>query len=171
MLLCSFKMVRHSWIFTRRSCLCCVSSLGWPRVGPLPHLSEAAIALVTAQVLNSFFPAESKEMWLKSWSELVRTHHRRKHSCLSLWTGCCRRKKDGTAPIDGGLRLELQRLLFSWHGRFCQTNFFVSNIEVWKWRNCWWLSQECLRYCHFCTFLNTLETGFVQTYSLVSSML
>lgn len=36
-----------------------------------PHLFEAAIALVTAQVLNPLFPAESKEMWLKSWSELT----------------------------------------------------------------------------------------------------
>lgn len=99
-LLCSFQMVRHGWILTRgRSYLCLVSSLADPEWAPPPHLFEAAIALVTVQVLNSLFPAESKEMWLKSWSELVRTHHWRKHSCLSLWTGCCQRKKDGTTPI------------------------------------------------------------------------
>lgn len=153
-------MVRYSWILTRRMklfLLCFFPGMiqSWRL---LPHLFQAAIALVTARVLNFLFPGESKKMWLKSWSELVRT--------LSLdWL---RQKKDGTTPVGWWLWLESQRLLFSWHGRFCQTNFFVSNIDVWKWRNWWWLSRKCLRYCHFCTFLNTLETGFVQTYSLVS---
>lgn len=58
MLLCSFKMVRHSWIFTRRSCLCCVSSLGWPRVG-------ASATLVWGSHCSCYCPGP--EFLLSSW--------------------------------------------------------------------------------------------------------
>lgn len=64
MLLYSFKMVRYSWILTRRMklfLLCFFPGMIQSWRLP-PHLFEAAIALVTAQVLNPLFPAESKEM-------------------------------------------------------------------------------------------------------------
>lgn len=116
--------IAGSWL-GEWSYFCFVSSLGWSRVSP--HLFQAAIALVTARVLNFLFPAESKKMWPagQSWSEL--TTEGNTVVCLSELVAP---KKDGTTPIGWWLRLESQRLLFSWHGRFCQMNFFVSNIDV-----------------------------------------
>lgn len=60
-----------------------------------------------------------------------------KHSSVSLRTGCSE-KRDVIPPTGRWRWLELQLVLFSWHCGFCQKNFFVSNIDVWKWRNWWW---------------------------------
>lgn len=164
-------MVRYSWILTRRMKLFLLCfSLGWSGVGAVGHTCfRQPLLLLLPGSWTSWFQMSKKKVTKK----LVRAGQNSplKETQLSVSLNWLPRKKDGTTPIGWWLQLESQHLLFSWHGRFCQTNFFVSNIDVWKWRNWWWLSQECLRYCHFCTFLNTLETGFVQTYSLVSSVL
>lgn len=133
MLLYSFKMVRYSWILTRRMklfLLCFFPGMieSWHLS---PRLFQAAIALVTARVLN-LFPAESKKMTKKLVRAGQNSPLKETQLSVSLNWLQLRPKKDGTAPIGWWLRLELQHLLFSWHGRFCQTNFFVSNIDMWK---------------------------------------
>lgn len=155
------------WLFSR------CSSLGWSKVGTFWHTCSRWPLLFYCPPKLLVF-SWVKENVTKSWSELFRTQYRNETQLsVSFWTACCK-NRDLITPVGWWTPTGIATCPFSWHCRFCQKNFFVSNIDVWKWRN-WlvagWAKSVWDTDCHFCTFLNTLEAGFVQTYSLVSSVL
>lgn len=139
--------IAGSWL-GEWSYFCFVSSLGWSRVGTFRHTCfRQPLPLLLPGSWTFCFRLSQRKC-----DQLVRAGQNSPLEETVVSLNWLQLKKDGMAPKGWWLWLESQRLLFSWHGRFCQMNFFVSNIDVWKWRNWWWLSQnvwDTVIFAHF----------------------
>ena len=81
--------------------------------------------------------------------------------CLSELVAAQIERFDRSVGWMADLVTEIATCPFSWHYRFCQKNFFVSNIDVWKKELVCWTRSSLRYWTVIFAHLNTLQAGFV----------
>lgn len=137
----------------------CVFLLGWSKAGTFRHSPQKAIAGFLALLSSMSSAGSQKTAWSKAgqnssqkWNTVV---------CLSEPVAAKVERFDGSVGWMADFRTEIAACPFSWHYRFCQKNFFVSTIDVWKKELVCWTRSSLRYWTVIFAHLNTLQAGFV----------